>query len=353
MCLYPNLVQNPKYKPNKKNGGDVPHMQDKRVGLVPIKCGLCMECAAARSAEWKSRLLEEVKHQKQKGNFVTFTFNNESYKNLVEQAKKEIPGIKGYDLDNQVATIAVKFWRERWRKKTGKSPRHWIITELGHGETEHLHMHGIVWTDTPEMIDKAWNSDKVKYGYITLGDGKGRNYVNDQTIGYITKYITKLDPQHKYYKPIILSSNQPGIGHGYTNTFNAKHNKFKGAETKTTYKTNQGFEVNLNVYWRNKLYTEEEREALWIAKLDKGVQYIGGEKIDAKDAVNREKLLKYYQKISNRLGYGSPGNWEAKAYEQQRRELYQNKRIIEKKDIIIVKPKWEEREWKEPGIDDW
>ena len=260
---------------------------------------------------------------------------------LREEAIKKNPELKGYDLDNQIATIAIHKWRERWRKHNKKSPRHWFITELGHGETEHLHLHGLVWTDTPGEIDKRWG-----YGWCTLGDGKSRNYVNDQTIGYITKYITKLDPQHKYYKPKILTS--PGIGKDYVNTFNAGNNKFRGTDTKTTYTTNQGFEVNLNVYWRNKLYTEEERETLWLTKLDKGVQYIGGEKIDAKDAVTREKLLKHYQKISNRLGYGSPGNWEAKKYEEERRELYQNKRIVEKQDIKIIKP-----DWKEPGIDDW
>ena len=354
MCLYPRLVQNPKYKPNKQNGGNVPHMKDKRVGFVPLKCGLCMECAAARSAEWKSRLLEEVKHQKEKGNFVTFTFSNESYKELIELAKKQNEGIKGYDLDNQVATLAIHKWRERWRKHNKKSPRHWFITELGHGETEHLHLHGLVWTDKAEEIDKRWG-----YGWCTLGDGKGRNYVNDQTIGYITKYITKLDPQHKYYKPKILTS--PGVGKSYVGTFNAGNNKYQGEKTKTTYTTNQGFQVNLNVYWRNKLYTEEEREALWIDKLNKGVQWVGGEKIDANDSEKRAKLLKYYQKVSNRLGYGSPGNWEAKKYEEERRALYQNKRMIEKKE-----EEEEERKegptakigkikisFQEPGLDDW
>ena len=83
MCLYPKLVQNPKYIPNKKNGGIVPHMQDKRVGLVPIRCGICIECMAAKSTEWKSRLLEEVKSQKEHGNFGTLTFSNESYEAMV------------------------------------------------------------------------------------------------------------------------------------------------------------------------------------------------------------------------------------------------------------------------------
>ena len=34
---------------------------------------------------------------------------------------------------------------ERVRKQTGKSIKHWFITELGHVKTERLHLHGIVW----------------------------------------------------------------------------------------------------------------------------------------------------------------------------------------------------------------
>ena len=336
MCLYPKLVKNPRYKPNKKNGGNVPEMQDKRIGYVPVKCGLCMECAAAKAAEWKGRLLEEVKHQKIKGNFVTLNFSNESYGELAAEAKKLIPGIKGYDLDNQIATIAIHKWRERWRKHNGKSPRHWFITELGSGTTEHLHLHGIVWTDTPEEIEKRWRYEQIeknkwKYGWCTLGDGKGRNYVNEQTIGYITKYITKLDPEHKYYKPKILASNQPGIGLGFVKSYNAQKCAYKGENTKTSYTTPNGYEINLNVYWRNKIYTEEEREKLWLHKLDKGVQWIGGEKINANDSENRAKLLKYYQKVSRKLGYGSPGDWEARTYEESRRELKQKMRIDNEK----------------------
>ena len=33
MCLYPTLIDNPKYKSNKKNGGVVPHCNDKELNL--------------------------------------------------------------------------------------------------------------------------------------------------------------------------------------------------------------------------------------------------------------------------------------------------------------------------------
>ena len=44
MCLYPKLIINPKYKVNKKNGGNIPPMIDERVKYVPIGCQKCIEC---------------------------------------------------------------------------------------------------------------------------------------------------------------------------------------------------------------------------------------------------------------------------------------------------------------------
>ena len=62
---------------------------------------------------------------------------------------------------------------ERIRKKTGKSIKHWFITELGHEKTERLHLHGIVWgIGTDELIREKWRSHKNQsnramfyYGY--------------------------------------------------------------------------------------------------------------------------------------------------------------------------------------------
>ena len=44
MCLYPRIIQNKKYTKNKKNGGVIPAVFDKRVLVVPAGCGKCMEC---------------------------------------------------------------------------------------------------------------------------------------------------------------------------------------------------------------------------------------------------------------------------------------------------------------------
>ena len=195
MCLYPKLIQNPKYTNTKKNGGNIPPIKDNRVTKVPIGCGKCIECVKQKAREWQVRLLEDVRHHKN-GMFVTMTFSNESIAKLA----KEIKGLKGYDLDNEIATLATRRFLERWRKKYEKSIRHWFITELGHEGTENIHMHGIVWTDESiEEVERIWNYGIMWKGKY-LGEGKYKNFVNEQTVNYLTKYVHKIDQKHKYYK---------------------------------------------------------------------------------------------------------------------------------------------------------
>ena len=44
MCLYPKLILNRKYLPNKKNGGIPPKCPDERLRYVTAACGKCYEC---------------------------------------------------------------------------------------------------------------------------------------------------------------------------------------------------------------------------------------------------------------------------------------------------------------------
>ena len=117
-----------------------------------------MECMKQRARDWQIRLQIEMKHDQSKKKFITLTFSNESVKDLA----KEIKGKNDYELDNGIATITMHRFRERYRKQTGKSPRHWFITELGHNGTENIHLHGILWTELKRAeIEKIW-----QYGYI-------------------------------------------------------------------------------------------------------------------------------------------------------------------------------------------
>ena len=320
MCLYPRLLKNKKYTKNNKNGGKIPAVSDERTLLVPVKCGNCLECMKAKSREWQIRLQEDIRHNKN-GIFITLTFSDESYYKLAE----EFYGIYGYLLDNQICKLAVRRFLERWRKKYKKSIRHWLITEIGHNGTKNVHMHGILWTDKVTEIEKIW-----QYGYVWTGNVKNgirENYVNERTINYITKYITKKDLVNREYKPVILTS--AGIGSGYMKRLDSKRNVFKGEKTKETYTTKSGHEVSLPIYWRNKIYTEEEREKLWIEKLNKETRYVMGEKVNiSKGTEEYEKLLKYHQKRNEELGYKTiEGDEQRKLYERNQRMLQQITRI--------------------------
>lgn len=172
MCLYPKLIKNPKYRANKKNGGRVPPISDKRAEMVPIGCGKCIECRKQKAREWQIRMAEEIKLNKN-GKFVTLTFSNESLIELKNALDIKIDATnektREQVTENAIATLAVRRFLERWRRKYKKSVRHWLVTELGHENTKRIHLHGIIWTDEPtEVIEERWG-----YGHIWVGD-----YVN-------------------------------------------------------------------------------------------------------------------------------------------------------------------------------
>jgi len=325
MCLYPKLIKNRKYIPNKKNGGNVPTVFDERVKYVPIGCQRCQECKKQKSREWQVRLLEEIRHDRT-GIFITLTFSNQSIRELHDKLLNDgWSNLKGYNLDNQIAIKALRLFLERWRKKFKKSVKHWFVTELGHEGTENIHIHGIIWTNKSDHIRNIWN-----YGHVWMGreeNGRIINYVNEQTIGYIVKYINKQDLKHKYYTPKILTS--PGIGKQFINRPDKNKNNYKGQDTIETYKTRTGHKMSLPIYWRNQIYTEDEREKLWLNKLDKQERWIMGEKVDVSNGYEEyNKLLKFHQERSNKLGYGNDKiNWNDKQYEEERRELLIKDRI--------------------------
>lgn len=322
MCLYPRLIKNRKYTKTKKNGGNIPPVLDERVKYVPIGCQNCIECRKQKAREWQQRLTEDIKTNTN-GKFITLTFSDESIKKLICETK-ELQELKGYPLDNAIATRAIRLFNERWRKKYKKAVRHWLVTELGHNGTENIHLHGIIYTEESyETIKDIWG-----YGYIWPRNSKNtKTYLNTKTINYLIKYVNKVDKDHPGFKSKILTS--PGIGSNYTNSYNYTLNKYnEKGDTNESYRTPSGHKIGLTIYWRNKRYNDAEREKLWLQKLDKNERWICGEKIRADDTEEYNRLLNYHRNRSKALGYGDDTkNWDQEEYELQRRVLLNNKRI--------------------------
>ena len=286
MCLYPRLIKNRKYIANKKNGGVIPPVYDERVLQVPVGCGKCMECKKQKATQWRVRLQEDLRINKD-AKFVTYTFSEHELQKL----DNEIKDLTGYNRDNEICRLAIRRYTERWRKKYKKTLRHWLVTELGSTNTERVHIHGIVWSQNTEDITKIW-----KYGQVWIG-----RYVNEKTINYIVKYVNKIDKYHKEYNSKIFTSK--GIGKHYMQRKDKERNKYKQGETIETYKTKQGKELALPIYYRNKIYTEEEKEKMWLEKLDKQERWVDGVKVDiSKGDKEYFKLLKVKREKNKRLG---------------------------------------------------
>lgn len=272
-------------------------IKDIRTTYVPVGCGRCIECLKQKKRGWMIRLQEDIKCNNN-AKFITLTFNEDNLNKL----EKETISNNSYIKQNEIATIATRRFLERWRKRYKKSIRHWLVTELGQTNTERIHLHGLIWTDeSDETIKQIW-----QYGNIWIG-----TFVNNKTINYITKYIHKLDPLHKDFVPKVLCSK--GIGSNYL-----KKNLHSMEKRNDYYRTSTGHKMALPTYYRNNVFSEDERELLWLKKMDENKHFIMGEEVKADDEQAIKELLEYYQKKNEQFGYGSDKkNWDVKEYENR------------------------------------
>ena len=142
-----------------------------------------------KTREWRIRLAEEIRHNK--SYFITLTIDEENLEMLKNEL--EVKSVKGNE--NNIATLALRKFLERCRKKTGKSLKHWCVTELGE-DRGRIHLHGIFFgNQAAELIIEKW-----RYGYVFIG-----NYVNEKTINYISKYMLKDDLNNREFTGKVLT----------------------------------------------------------------------------------------------------------------------------------------------------
>ena len=349
MCLYPTYVKNPKYKPNKKNKGKPPVCKDKRLLYIPTKCGYCIECRKEKQREWRVRLEEELRSNF--GYFTTLTISPEGIKEIEEKT-----GLKWEENPNEIATKGLRLFLERARKETGKSIKHWCVTELGE-KKDRIHLHGIFFGQkSAELIRKHW-----KYGFVFIGD-----YCNGKSVNYMTKYMLKVDIKHPTFKQIVLAS--PGIGAGYFDrlAYLWQKQNYKNINV-PTYTFRNGTKMAMPKYYKNKIFTEKERETIWINNLNRGLLWIYGEKVKANDFSTIRNLRRYWQQYGIQVMGDNPQAWnEAKVQrmeEKQRKYIAEAKKKAEKfsTEILTKLPSQaefpmenkENKEWDEKVYEHW
>ena len=316
MCLYPKFFKNPKYLPNKKNKGKPPVFTDRRLLYIPAKCGCCIECRKEKQREWRVRLEEELRSNF--GYFTTLTISPEGIKEIEEKT-----GLKWEENPNEIATKALRLFLERVRKETKKSIKHWCVTELGE-KKDRIHLHGIFFGQkSAELIRKHW-----KYGFVFIGD-----YCNTRSVNYMSKYMLKVDIKHPTFKQIVLAS--AGIGSGYFDrlAYLWQKQNYKNIDV-ATYTFRNGTKMAMPKYYKNKIFTEEEREKMWINNLNRGLLWIYGEKVKANDWKTIDNLRRYWQKYGRDVMGDDPIAWNAmkerRKEEKQRRAIAEAKKLAEK-----------------------
>ena len=121
--------------------------------------------------------------------------------------------------------------------------------------------------------------------------------------------FTWVDDRSKAAKGKIAGGND-----GHNSTLAA----FNEENTKDTYRAKNGQNISLPIYFRNKLYSDEEREKLWVHKLNKQKRYVLGEEIDISKPIGIKKYFKaleYAQKKNVRLGFPDEfASWSKSKY---------------------------------------
>ncbi|UPW41279.1 replication initiator protein [Sigmofec virus UA08Rod_4510] len=267
MCIYPTKIKNKRYLPTRKNGYRPPICHDERLRYVEVECGMCRECLRKKGREWRIRNYEQLK-QTPTAVFFTGTFTDER----IEYLSKKY-NINKEDA-NKIATKETRLFLERIRKyNKGKSIKHWIVTEKGHTNTRRIHIHGIFYAEnnhTQQSLKWLLRNEWIA-GYSYNG-----KYVNERTINYVSKYLTKIDEDNRDFRGIVLCS--PGLGKEYVNR-NRKRFEWRGDKSKEDYYCRNGQKIALPRYYKEKLYTEEQRELLWIYREERGEKYVNGYKM--------------------------------------------------------------------------
>ena len=102
--------------------------------------------------------------------------------------------------------------------------------------------------------------------------------------------MTKKDEDNPDYISIVLCSK--GLGANYAKENQLKH-RWNKEKTIITYKARNGADMPLPRYYKTQLYTEDQRQLLWLYAEDKGVKWVKGFEVQGANGVNKD----YYEAL--------------------------------------------------------
>lgn len=209
---------------------------------ITVPCGKCGACKHNRRIDWSYRLAKEAK-EAMNASFLTLTYNDEN----LPRNQFGLPSLRKRDLQ-----LFTKRIRKLNSKVWDKQLRYYSVGEYG-TQTQRPHYHSVMFNLHPSVWPKL--ADTWTHGNTR------RDQVNDARIHYVTKYHMNYDKDHSAQlsreAEFATMSRRPGIGATHVQDIEevARSND-------QLYVINNGFKQRMPRYYRDKIWTPEEREAL-------------------------------------------------------------------------------------------
>jgi len=210
------------------------------MGYIPFPCGKCPPCQKRRISGWSFRLTKhgQVSNTSQ---FVTLTYDESN----VPTTENGFQTLRKTDLQ--------KFFK-RLRKLTHEKISYYAVGEYG-DKTQRPHYHIILFNGNCNSVESAWNLNNTTIGHCHFGD------VNDASIGYTLKYISKekqipMHQQDDRQKEFSVMSK--GLGKSYLTPQSIKWHKNK-LEERMYLPLKDGKKASMPRYYKDKMYKDGEK----------------------------------------------------------------------------------------------
>lgn len=229
---------------------------------TPFPCGKCPPCKTRRVNQWVFRCMEETRVA-DTAFFVTLTYDTR----FLPITANGFATLSKHDLQ--------KYWK-RLRKLCPESKiRYYAAGEYG-SKNKRPHYHAIVFNvPDKEMLHSAWGMGSVVVGTV-----------QSESVAYTMKYIDKAGsvPAHRRDDRLKeFSVMSKGLGSCYLDRRGVVD--YHRSDVTRNYVTKMsGHKVPMPRYYRNKIFTEDERKQNVPAILDAMVA-----------AENRRRLLYYHE----------------------------------------------------------
>lgn len=205
---------------------------------VYVPCGKCPECLSRRASGWSFRLMQEERISSS-SHFLTLTYDTQHV---------PITPAGFMNLDKR----DVQLFMKKLRKVHSQKLKYYVVGEYG-GKSNRPHYHMLLFNARVDLIQPAWDKGAIHYGDVSHA-----------SVGYTLKYMCKPPriPMHRNDDRLReFSLMSKGLGLSYlSDNMIAWH--WDDPQNRMYCNIDNGKKIAMPRYFKNKLYTDEERKEI-------------------------------------------------------------------------------------------